>query len=255
MSRLSAERAVTFLGGDVVLAGILTPPAAGGRLRGLGAVVVPGGLTRRVGLHRMYVDAARALAAAGAAVLRFDLPGVGESEGDVKRVTRAGLASLEAWYVPEIRAGLDCLEREAAPEAIVLVGHCNGARSAVMAAAEDSRVRGIAAWSMPIGSDADPAPLLELDRALRRLGERAVPALWTFGTRDPALAAFQAYLAGPADGIRRGYPTWTLREVASANHDFTGVAWTREVIGGTLAWMLESRARLMDRERVGWTSG
>ena len=246
------ERAVTFTSGDVALAGIFSPPAAPGALTGLGVVLVSGGLTRRVGLHRLYVDAARTLSSAGAAVLRFDLPGVGESDGEVKRVTAAGLASLAAWHVPEVRAALDCLEQEGSPEAAVLVGHCNGARSAVVAAGEDARARGVAAWAMPLGSDTDPAPVAQLDRAIQQLGGRGIPVLWTFGTRDPALGAFRAYLEGQAGG-RPGSPrTWTVRTVASANHDFTAVAWTRELIEGTLAWMLESRVRLTARcERDG----
>jgi dienelactone hydrolase len=246
------ERAVTFASGEVLLAGILSPPVAGAALRGLGIVLVPGGLTRRVGLHRLYVEAARALCSAGASVLRFDPPGVGESEGGVARVTAAGLASLDAWYAAEIRAAVDCVEREASPDATVLVGHCNGARSAVVAAAGDPRVGGVAAWAMPLGSDTDPAPAAELDQAIRRISERAIPVLWTFGTRDPAWTGFRAYVEGRASRSPDGHEGWTVRTVTSANHDFTGVAWTRELIEGTLAWMLESKARLTARsERDG----
>jgi dienelactone hydrolase len=148
---------------------------------------------------------------------------VGESEGEVPRVTAAGLASLDAWYVPEIRAALDCVAQEASPEGSVLVGHCNDARSAVVAAAEDPRVRGVAAWAMPLRSDADPAPAAELDRAIGQLGKRAIPVLWTFGTRDPALGAFHAYLEGVAtrpsglkvrrsNGDRPGDPVRQLKQ-------------------------------------------
>ncbi|KAB8057318.1 hydrolase 1, exosortase A system-associated, partial [Janthinobacterium violaceinigrum] len=58
------------------LVGILSLPAAPGPR---GVLIVTGGPQYRVGSHRQFVLLARALAAQGVPVLRFDLRGMGDS--------------------------------------------------------------------------------------------------------------------------------------------------------------------------------
>jgi dienelactone hydrolase len=213
-------------------------PVAGGPLTGLGVVVASGGLSRRVGLHRLYLLVARALAERGATVLRFDLPGIGESDGPLRELTPAGRASLDIECVAELGAAVDLLAGQRGVERIVLLGHCSGGRRTVLGAARDPRVQGVVTWAMPFRQDREVTPSAEFREAVRRVIERDLPALWIYGTRDPALAEFRAFReALPAPLQDRAAPRWTVCVVADANHDFTAISWTDRVIEATRDWM------------------
>jgi hypothetical protein len=68
--------------------------------------------------------------------------------------------------------------------------------------------------------------------------ERDLPALWIYGTRDPALVEFRAFLEDlPAPLRDRATPRWEVCVVADANHDFTSISWTDRVIDATRDWM------------------
>lgn len=109
---------------------ILHEPAALGVSRGV--VIVVGGPQYRVGSHRQFVLLARELAARGIAVLRFDLPGMGDSGGDPAGFEGATNA---------IRVAIDTLlQSVAGVRSVCLWGLCDGASAAVMYGAGDSRV-------------------------------------------------------------------------------------------------------------------
>jgi dienelactone hydrolase len=238
-----AEHPVDFSIGAVRLAGMLHAPTPGGALRGTAVALVPGGLVRRVGLHRLYVSAARRLSRGGAWVFRFDLPGVGESGGEVRRVTRARLASLDASHAEEVGGALSLLARETGCGTAFILGHCSGGRSALACAAEDSRVSGVATWATPLGDDRTAAPDGWASAAVRRLRARGTPALWVYGTRDAAWSAFQECARRrETEGAGPDAAPWTVRAIPSANHDFTSRAWTKEAIDVTLEWMTALRA-------------
>lgn len=76
------EQPIHIAGDGFDMLGILTLPAPGMPMRRIGVVVVVGGAQYRVGSHRQFVRLARRLAAAGHPVLRFDLPGMGDSPGE-----------------------------------------------------------------------------------------------------------------------------------------------------------------------------
>jgi dienelactone hydrolase len=166
-------------------------------------------------------------------------------------VTSAGVASVEASHADEVRSAVAWLEHEARPGGLVVVGHCTGARSAVTAAADDRRVRGVVAWAIPLGTDADrAAPEPGIEAALAGVTARSIPALWAFGTRDPAWRDFRSYLERLPETPRR----WTIHTVASANHDFTAAAWTRELVDATVGWMAASTELMGGRGKAAWTS-
>lgn len=129
------ERALTFRCAGHTLMGILhAPPVAGQR----GVLLLVGGPQYRVGSHRQFVQLARALAAEGYPVLRFDCRGMGDSEGEFP-----GFEHLS----PDIQAGLAAL-RGACPgvEEIVLWGLCDGATAGIFyAAAAPHSVAGLVA--------------------------------------------------------------------------------------------------------------
>jgi len=75
----SGERALAFQCEGAKLSGILhcqsTRPT-------VGVIILVGGRQYRVGAHRQFVLLARALASSGVAVFRFDVRGMGDSEGE-----------------------------------------------------------------------------------------------------------------------------------------------------------------------------
>ena len=101
----------------------------------IGLLVIVGGPQYRVGSHRQFTLMARALAAEGFPVLRFDYRGMGDSDGEF-----AGFESTG----DDIRAALDAFVR-AVPSlvGVVLWGLCDGASAALMNGCTDPRVRGL----------------------------------------------------------------------------------------------------------------
>ena len=111
------------------MVGILSLPAAPGPR---GILIVTGGPQYRVGSHRQFVLLARALAAQGWPVLRFDLRGMGDSEGSARDYRAAGpdIAGALAQFfdaVPTLRE-------------VALWGLCDGATAAACHAPRDARV-------------------------------------------------------------------------------------------------------------------
>ncbi|MGK5052365.1 hydrolase 1, exosortase A system-associated [Janthinobacterium sp. RB2P8] len=111
------------------MVGILTLPAAPGPR---GVLIVTGGPQYRAGSHRQFVLLARALAAQGLPVLRFDLRGMGDSEGSARDYRAAG---------PDI-AGALAQFFDAAPSLreVALWGLCDGATAAACHAPRDARI-------------------------------------------------------------------------------------------------------------------
>ncbi|GAA5160718.1 hydrolase 1, exosortase A system-associated [Viridibacterium curvum] len=115
------------------LVGTVHPPAGGAR--GPGVVFVTGGMQTRAGSHRGFISLARVLAASGFPVLRFDLPGLGDAEGEVRDF---------ADNADVIQAAMDALIA-AVPgtERVVLWGLCDGASAAALFARDAPRVAGL----------------------------------------------------------------------------------------------------------------
>ncbi|MEH6433553.1 hydrolase 1, exosortase A system-associated [Massilia sp. DD77] len=128
------ERAIGFDCGGDALFGILSLPAAPSDSK-RGVLIVVGGPQVRTGSHRQFTLLARALAAAGTPVLRFDYRGMGDSEGAVR-----GFDSVDQ----DVRAAIDCFQQEVPGlEEIVLWGLCDGAAAGALYAPRDARVRGL----------------------------------------------------------------------------------------------------------------
>ncbi len=118
------ERALVWgaPGGRAV--GVLAEPGADLPASGVGVLVIVGGPQVRIGSHRQFVQLARRLAAAGHSVLRFDLPGMGDSEG-----APCGFEGSAA----AIATALEVLRREVrGMRRCVLWGLCDGASAALL---------------------------------------------------------------------------------------------------------------------------
>lgn len=133
-----AEEAFRFDCAGHTLVGVLSRPGApSDATPGTAVLIVVGGPQTRAGAHRRFVGLARALAGAGFPTLRFDLRGMGDSEGEPP--------GFEA-SAPDITAALLALQtRCPGVHRIVLWGLCDGASAAVLAWGDtrDQRVAGL----------------------------------------------------------------------------------------------------------------
>lgn len=149
--------------------GIVSLPAPDTPLHSTGVVIVVGGAQYRVGSHRQFVQLARFLAGAGYAVLRFDLPGMGDSPG--RMVTFEESA-------PHIAAAIDALRKHSPKiDRVVLWGLCDGASASLlyMQARQDPRVAGMVLLNPWVRSDAGLARARVKHYYRQRLLE---PAFW-----------------------------------------------------------------------------
>ena len=77
------EHSLWLHGEGFDMLGIVSLPPADTPTQNTGVVIVVGGAQYRAGSHRQFVQLARFLAKAGFPVLRFDLPGMGDSPGEL----------------------------------------------------------------------------------------------------------------------------------------------------------------------------
>jgi uncharacterized protein len=99
-----------------------------------GVIVIVGGPQYRVGSHRQFVHLSRALATEGYATLRFDLRGMGDSEGNIR--------SFET-VTEDISAAISLLQKKIPTvKTVTLWGLCDGASAALLYFHEtlDSRI-------------------------------------------------------------------------------------------------------------------
>lgn len=170
------------------MVGILSLPEAPGPR---GVLVVTGGPQYRVGSHRQFTLLAAALAARGLPVLRFDLRGMGDSEGSVRDYRAAGpdIAGALAQFfaaVPSLRE-------------VVLWGLCDGATAAACHAPRDARVQALVLLNPWVRSEAGLARATLRHYYLPRLLQ----------------ASFWRKLA--RGGVRLGASLASLRQVAAAS--------------------------------------
>ena len=133
------------------LRGVLTPATSGDRQ--LGLVLLNSGMLPRYCFHRHYVKGARTLAAAGVSVLRIDLDGLGDSDGEfsVGPVEACWLRIQLGELVPSTLAAVRAFRQGLGLRHLVLGGSCGGAITALLAAAEaPDLVSGCLAISLPV---------------------------------------------------------------------------------------------------------
>lgn len=182
--RETVTRALRFTCEGHALAGILDLPRVAGRSPDCGVVVVVGGPQTRLGSHRQFALLARDLAAAGYPTLRFDLRGMGDSEGEAP--------GFEA-ITPDIAAAVDALQREC-PELrrVVLWGLCDAASAIMMYAWRDERIVGTVLLNPWVRTDRTQARTLVRHYYLQRLRE---PSFWggLLGGRVGLLRALRGF--------------------------------------------------------------
>lgn len=122
------ETAVSIGANAAPMIGVLAMPSSSrtAAASDWGVVIVPGGAQNRSGSHRQFVLLARELATAGIPVLRFDLPGMGDSAGPLPHFETAGPA------IDRAVAALRCLVPGVTRT--LLWGLCDGATAALFQA-------------------------------------------------------------------------------------------------------------------------
>ena len=129
-------------GSGGALFGVLCEPAAApapDRRGQAGVVLLNVGGNHRVGPHRVYVKTARTLAAAGHAVLRLDVSGIGDSPPSPGQPWGN---LYQRHSVPDVRAAIDALAARGCRE-ILLMGICSGSYLSFQTALADERVDGL----------------------------------------------------------------------------------------------------------------
>lgn len=160
------EEAVVFACEGEQLLGILCRPA-NAQPSACGVVIVVGGPQYRAGSHRQFVQWSRALAAAGHAVLRFDVRGMGDSTG-----AQRSFQALDA----DIGAAVNCLlDRCAGLAGVVLGGLCDGASASLLylQRQRDERVLGLVLLNPWVRSEQTLSRTYVKHYYLQRLADRS----------------------------------------------------------------------------------
>lgn len=204
------EHSLWLHGEGFDMLGIVSLPPAGTPSQRTGVVIVVGGAQYRVGSHRQFVQLARFLAAAGFPVLRFDLPGMGDSPGE--------LPSFED-TAPHIAAAVDGFQQQhPGVERVVLWGLCDGASASLLYvdATHDPRIAGLALLNPWVRSEVTLARARVKHYYWQRLREAAfwrkllrgsvgLGALTTFGQNVRRARDHRTEPAGFPDHMARGW--------------------------------------------------
>lgn len=209
------RESILHFGDDDALVGILTEPGHAPANAGPYVVLVNGGNNHRSGINRNYTEWARAWAARGATVLRFDIRGLGDSPPRDEN-------EANALYLDHTRQdvvdAISLLQRRAGADKVALVGLCAGAYQSLQTALVDDRVGTLVLLDplrfhdVPNGDDsAKVAQLGSLSRLLS--GEVSLSRALRAGAR--ALAQVPARLrAQPVSETARRFTTVMRRGVA-----------------------------------------
>ncbi|AJY77559.1 alpha/beta hydrolase family protein [Paenibacillus beijingensis] len=139
------ERQLVLRHGDLELTATLHYPfgdnAANEEKKGA-VLICHGFVGNRIGVDRLFVKTARAIASKGRFVLRFDYGGCGESSGDYGAL---GFSSMidQTRTALDYLLGMDCVD----PSRVVLLGHSLGGAVALHTAIKDKRVSRLVLWS------------------------------------------------------------------------------------------------------------
>lgn len=198
---------------------------------------------------RLFVQAARALAAAGFAALRFDFYGSGDSDGDFEEFT------VES-EVADACAALDWLGTQPGIDLdrIGVVGLSLGGAVASLLSGQDDRVKSVVLWNAvadtkalseaisvgPRGGITVGEPLMQsLRRAdpVAAIRQVACPVMIVQATADATVLPPSAEAYAAALGNRG-----TLRWFEGGSHTFTHPHWRRTLFAWSVNWFRQTLA-------------
>lgn len=223
------------------------------------AVVMCHGFTgQRSEAHRLSVLTARELAARGVASLRFDFRGSGDSAGDFRDMTISG-------EIADARAAFQYLASrpEVDADKIGISGLSMGGLVSACLAGRDPRIKAVCLWSaagdtkricdkydeMLVGKDIVDYGGWEVSRAfvedLRKIApyeeaaKFAGPVLIIHGANDEVVPVAEAEKYAAVFGEKA-----RLHVINGADHVFSGLAWTRQVMDLTAEFFVAELTRL-----------
>lgn len=242
------------------------------------AVVLCHGFTgNKIGLHRIFVKAARFFCRAGYTTLRFDYSGCGDSDGDHTGITIDG-------QIVETLAALGFLKEvpEVKRDETYLIGLSMGGAVASLAAARVSNLAGLVLW----------APVADMYEEIRGIvGAGLFADVQAHGTADfegfalgrpfveslrnnfpiEAAAGFKGPLlaihgtgdreipyqnAGRYREVRKELPYATdVHLIPGADHTFSGLKWEHEVFETTAKWLKNNAGELPDKAQYPLLTG
>lgn len=189
------ERAINFACNGDSLVGILHVPA---HPRTQAVLIAVGGPQYRAGSHRQFVLIARALAALGYAVLRFDYRGMGDSKGAMRNFEHVEDDLCVA--VGELVRNISCIRK------VVIWGLCDGASAAALYGWQDPRVNGLILVNPWVRTDAGEATTMLKHYYRSRLFDRSLWQKIGRGELDYGGAA-RSILSIAKRAIRAGFLT------------------------------------------------
>lgn len=252
------EQSVSFQTGTKVLRGIIhRPDKLCGKLPAI--VLCHGFIGNKIGMHRIFVKAARTFCEAGYLVLRFDYSGCGDSDGDYSEITIDG-------QVNETLAAIEFLRRaEPQTDKIFLLGHSmGGAVAALTAEIAAKELNGLILWApvanmyndilgivgnqifdsvwqsgideyMGFGLGRGFLKSLQRNNPLVAANHYSGPVLLVHGTGDDEISYKNADLYKEK---RRGLPFKTeIHLVLDADHTFSSLFWEKDLFQVTRKWM------------------
>ncbi|NGQ96747.1 alpha/beta hydrolase [Brevibacillus sp. SYP-B805] len=136
------ERQIRIPAGQVQLAGTLHAPEGKNRHPVPLIIICHGFIGSRIGVNRLFVQAAREFAANGCMVLRFDYGGCGESTGQYgdQRFEELIRQTVHVIRYAENLKGVD-------PAQLILIGHSLGGAVATYAAAREKHINHLILWA------------------------------------------------------------------------------------------------------------
>ncbi len=211
-----------------------------------GILMVAGGPQYRVGSHRQFVLLARAWAQQGIPVMRFDLRGMGDSEGRQVPPGESGadIASAIGAFTSNIK-GL---------EEVIIWGLCDGATRALLYAPKDSRISGLvlvnplinkrrrgarSAYSRVLGFINFVIPSLS-DRMADNLKDFKKDVMLILSGKDIVASEFKMTVSASRRWQRLLCAEHVTRyDLPEANHVFSKQEWREQVSAWTIRWFLQ----------------